>query len=41
MDLEITLLDVLKTLAENEHCDPSLEKLSILDAATIGGMTFP
>ncbi|KAL9387507.1 hypothetical protein Peur_020631 [Populus x canadensis] len=41
MDLEITLLDVLKTLAENEHCDPSLEKLSILDAAKIGGMTFP
>jgi len=41
MDLEITLLDVLKTLAENEHCDPILEKLSILDAATIGGMTFP
>jgi len=41
MDLEITLLDVLKTLAENEHCDPSLKKLSILDAAKIGGMTFP
>lgn len=41
MDLEITLLDVLKMLAENEHYDPSLEKLSILDAAKIGGMTFP
>ncbi|KAJ6706077.1 hypothetical protein OIU79_010683 [Salix purpurea] len=36
----ITLLDVLKILAENEHYDPSLEKLSILDAAKIGGMTF-
>uniref|UniRef100_A0A6N2N9K5 Uncharacterized protein n=1 Tax=Salix viminalis TaxID=40686 RepID=A0A6N2N9K5_SALVM len=41
MDLQITLLDVLKILAENEHYDPSLEKLSILDAAKIGGMTFP
>ncbi|KAF9685456.1 hypothetical protein SADUNF_Sadunf03G0056400 [Salix dunnii] len=41
MDLQITLLDVLKILAENEHSDPSLGKLSILDAAKIGGMTFP
>lgn len=41
MDLQITLLDVLKILAEEERYDPSLEKLSILEAAKIGGMTFP
>ncbi|CAK7356273.1 unnamed protein product [Dovyalis caffra] len=41
MGLQITLLDVLKILAEGEHYDPSLEKLSILEAAKIGGMTFP
>ncbi|KAG6788710.1 hypothetical protein POTOM_004787 [Populus tomentosa] len=41
MDLQITLLDVLKILAEEERYDPILEKLSILEAAKIGGMTFP